>query len=105
MRIGRWNKYNENFTIKIQKVEIDFIEDDYILNGFYQDGSFIFLHWTALSNKQQLIVSKLLEKCKEGTYVITLSNPLQSNDYEVFVQDICLTSWGKTEFYFHEKIK
>jgi len=43
-RLGRWERSSERFTDRIQKVDVDFIEDDFILNGFYaDDATFIFL--------------------------------------------------------------
>jgi hypothetical protein len=104
-RLGRWERSSDRFTDRIQKVIVDFIEDDFILNGFYaDDATFIFLHWTALSHKQRMTVSDILAGCQEGTQVITFTHPIMGNNFEILVQDICLTSWGKTDFYCQEKV-
>ena len=73
-------------------------------NGFWTDGTCILLHWTAFSNEQQRIVASLLSSCQEGTYVISFTNPVPGEDFDILVQDTCVTSWGKADFFFQEKL-
>lgn len=104
LRQSRWNLLSDNFNKQLKEVEFEFIEDDFLLNGFWSEGTFIFLHWTAFSKDQRHTIAKLMASCEEGTHVITLTTPIPGNDFEVLVSDTCDTSWGKVEFFFQEKI-
>lgn len=67
-RMDRWNRFKESFSAHIQSVQVDWIVDDFILNEFWTDGSFLFLHWTAFSLQQRVKVSDVMSKrCIEGT--------------------------------------
>ncbi len=103
-RQGRWDLYADNFTQAMKEVIFEFIEDNFILSGFWTEATFVLLHWTAFSKEQQLAVSKLLSECAEGTQVITFTNPIPGDDFEVLIKDSCEVSWGKADFFFQEKI-
>jgi len=103
-RAQRFERYQDSYTEKIRNIIFDWIEDDFTLNGFYTDGTFILLHWTALSDAQQRAVGGMLAGCQEGTFVLSLTNPVPGNDFEVLVHDTCATSWGKADWYFQEKV-
>jgi hypothetical protein len=62
------------------------------------------LHWTAFNNEQQRTVAGLLAACVEGTYVVSFTNPIPGVDFEILVHDTCVTSWGKSDFFFQEKV-
>ena len=103
-RGSRWERFQNNYTEKIREIVFDWIEDDFMLNGFWTDGTFILLHWTAFSNEQRRTVAKLLGSCVEGTYVVSFTNPIPGEDFEILVHDTCVTSWGKSDFFFQEKV-
>lgn len=103
-RLSRWEKFSDNFTAAIKNVTIDFIEDDFLLSGFWNEGTFILLHWTAFNSEQRLRISSLLAACAEGTQVLSFTHPIPGDDFEVLIQDQCKTSWGLAEFFFQEKI-
>lgn len=88
----------------MQEIDIAWIEDDFTQNDFWAEATFIILHWTALESQQWGEVSEMMVKCVEGAHVITFTNPLNCEDFDLLLVDTCDTSWGKTEFYFHEKI-
>jgi hypothetical protein len=75
-RAGRWERFQGSYTEKMRNIVFDWVEDDFTLNGFWTDGSFILLHWTAFSNDQQRTVAKMLSACAEGTYVVSFTNPI-----------------------------
>jgi hypothetical protein len=100
----RWDVMKTNFTAKVRGTVFEWMEDDFIGNDYWTNGSFIFLHWTAFSTRQCAVITEMMCMCDEGAHVVTFTNPLQSTDFELLVRDICDTSWGKTEFYLHEKI-
>lgn len=104
-RLNRWNTYKKNFGNKIQEILVDFIEDDFLKNDSWtNDASFIFLHWTTFSSSsRQKMISHLL-KCQEGTHIITFTKPIEHELFIVLLSDTCDTSWGKAEFFFHEKV-
>eukprot|EP01039_Chlorochromonas_danica_P009562 gene9562-10569_t len=103
-RRPRWEKMRSNFTKKIQGITFEWIEDNFIENDFWTEGTFLFLHWTAFSYPCWKEVSQMMSNCVEGTQVITFTNPIDSPDFDLLLVDNCDTSWGKTEFYLHEKI-
>jgi hypothetical protein len=105
-RQARWNTYKTSFTNKIQETIIEFYEDDFIKNsGFWiKDGSFYFLHWTTFSLPLREKVTELLAQCQEGSHVITFTKPIEHELFVVLLSDTCDTSWGKAEFFFHEKV-
>ena len=103
-RAGRFERFSSSFTEKIRNIVFDWIEDDFTLNGFWTDGTFILLHWTAFSNEQMRATAKILSACQEGTYVISFTNPIPGDDFDILVHDTCVTSWGKSDFFFQEKL-
>lgn len=104
-RIARWEKILPKLTPTIQAVEFLWLEKDFMeKNDSWRDAAFIFLHWTGFNEAQRSLVAKLLDGCEEGTHVVTLTLPIPSDAFEVLVTDTCDTSWGKAEFFFHEKI-
>jgi hypothetical protein len=103
-RTARWERFQSSYTEKIRNIVFDWVEDDFTKNGFWTDGTFIFLHWTAFSNDQQRDVAKILSSCQEGTFVISFTNPIPGQDFLILVHDTCVTSWGKTDFFFQEKL-
>jgi len=96
--------FRPEFTSKIQDIQFEWTEDDVTETDFWAEATFICLHWTAMSANQLREISEMMCKCVEGTHVITFTNPLDSADFDLLLVDTCDTSWGKTEFYFHEKV-
>jgi hypothetical protein len=39
-RTGRWERFGDRFTEKIRNVVFDWIEDDFMLNGFWTVGEY-----------------------------------------------------------------
>lgn len=103
--MDRWERLQSNFSKRIKDINFDWIEDDFVINGFWNsDATFILLHWTAFNNDLIQATSRHLAGCQEGVHVLTFTHPIPGNDFEILIQDTCVTSWGKTEFYFQEKI-
>lgn len=103
-RQERWETMKSSFTQQAKIVEFDWIEDNFVLADFWQDASFIFLHWTAFSTEQREKVGKTMAKLKEGTQVVSLTNPIPGSDFAVLVEDQCETSWGQSKYFFQEKV-
>eukprot|EP01034_Spumella_vulgaris_P022184 gene22184-28294_t len=96
---------SEGFTQAMREVLFEFVQDDFVLNGFWTtEATFILLHWTALSTNQQATVGKLLSQCAEGTHVISFTTPIPGSDFVVLLRDHCEVSWGRAEFFFQEKV-
>lgn len=103
-RAGRWERFKGSYNERLREVIFDWIEDDFLLNGFWTVANFIVLHWTAFSNAQRRDVAALLATCAEGTYVVSFTHPIPGKDFEILVHDTCVTSWGKSDFFFQEKV-
>lgn len=104
-RLHRWNHYKTNFPQKIQNIEFEFKEDDFALNDSWSDSNFILLHWTTFSEDIRKTIIDSLEKCQEGTQIITFTYPIICPSYRILLKDTCDSSWGKAEFFFHEKVR
>eukprot|EP01031_Cornospumella_fuschlensis_P034291 gene34292-41504_t len=102
----RFDLIKSQLPPKVQNMQFEFIEDDFVENDYWTDATFIFLHWTALSPSQCREISTAMCKCVEGTHVITFTRPLldEHKDFDMLLSDTCDTSWGKTEFFLHEKV-
>jgi SAM-dependent methyltransferase len=105
-RMLRWEKMSQSFPSRIRNCKIEWIEDDFCVNTYWTDGSFIFLHWTAFPSTLKSKLSSYFCACSEGTHVVTFSSPLDDphGDFLLLLKDTCDTSWGKAEFFLHEKI-
>jgi hypothetical protein len=104
-RLHRWDRYSQNLSAKYKEMKIEFIKDNIFECDFYAtDASFIFLHWTAFTYQQKLLVSDILNLSKEGTICVTLTIQLMNDDYELLRVEKCETSWGITEAFIHEKM-
>jgi hypothetical protein len=90
-RAGRWERFQGSYTEKMRNIVFDWVEDDFMLNGFWTDGSFILLHWTAFSNDQQRTVAKMLSACAEGTYVVSFTNPIPGKRSRLRIVSALLT--------------
>lgn len=104
-RLTRWNTYKKQFNNKLQEILIDFMEDDFLKNDSWSnDGSFIFIHWTTFTLQSRQKVIEHLLKCQEGTHIITFTKPIEHELFILLCSDTCDTSWGKAQFFFHEKV-
>ena len=103
-RLKRWEGYKDNFTNKIKKIDIDWVEDDFLRQEYWTEATFLLLHWTTFSTEARLKVAKTISGCVEGTQVIAFTTPVPGDDFDILIHDFCDTSWGKTEFFVQEKI-
>ena len=45
-----------------------------------------------------------MAQCREGTLVISFTNPIPNSDFEILIKDSCDVSWGPAVFYVQEKL-
>jgi hypothetical protein len=87
-RMNRWNQLKESFPLHSKNTRVEWIADNFLLNDFWvKDANFIFLHWTAFSVPQREAMMQLLKGCGEGTVVISFTNPIPGDDFEVLLKD------------------
>ena len=103
-RASRWDIHKLGFTDQVKKTTFEWIEEDILVNSFWRDSSFLFLHWSAFSYQQRQTLASMMGQLNEGTQVISLTSPIPGDDFEVLVTDSCVTSWGKADYFFQEKI-
>jgi SAM-dependent methyltransferase len=103
-RMVRWNKYKTEMPTHYADITFGWTSADFLEAVTWIDATFIFLHWTAFSLPQRMLLADHLLKCAEGTFVISLTHAVPSNEFIVLVKDECTTSWGITDFYVQEKI-
>lgn len=87
--MNRWNHLKESFPAHSKKVEVEWSGENFLQNDFWvvPETGFIFLHWTAFNLRQRETIGQYLRGCKEGTVVITLTNPIPGEDFEVLIKD------------------
>jgi hypothetical protein len=102
--MGRWDQLSESFPVKTKATKIEWIEDNFAASKFWIEANFIVLHWTTFSESLRKQVTDILVGCAEGTHIVTFTHPIPHEKFEVLIKDTCDTSWGKAEFFFHEKV-
>jgi hypothetical protein len=45
-----------------------------------------------------------MAQCREGTLVISFTNPIPNSDFEILIKDSCDVSWGPAVYYIQEKL-
>lgn len=106
-RMVRWdNTVKINFPTDVKNTQMMWSNEDIFKSTVWHPSTFLFIHWTAFSNKQVSALSELLRVCGEGTHVITITHPIVNinDDFELLVKDECVTSWGDADFYVYEKL-
>ena len=103
-RIRRWDKFKEKLPRKQRDTFIDFIQDDITEATFWSDATFIFLHWTAFNIEQRESISNIMNLCKEGTIVVSVTHLVQNSAFMVLKEDKCEASWGTVNYYVQEKL-
>lgn len=103
-RLTRWNRLKEYFPNKQKSIEFEFHNLDFFSETFWTDSTIIFLHWTAFSKSQRLKLASIINDCKEGTMVISVTHPVPIDDFHILIRDKCETSWGQAEYFVQEKI-
>lgn len=103
-RMKRWDLFRRNMVPDIRDVLLTFIQDDLYENADWTRGTFLLLHWTAMSHEQRLSLSRQASQCSEGSFCIAFTYPLESSEWELLVRDACNTSWGTAEFFVQEKV-
>jgi len=103
-RMLRWTKLSENLTDKYKKVDIEWINDDFIESSYWIEATFILLHWTSFTKEQRLMVAETVKACSEGTIFVAFTQPIPNPDLEILITDTCETSWGETEYFVQEKL-
>mmetsp|Transcript_35553 Transcript_35553/g.36233 ORF Transcript_35553/g.36233 Transcript_35553/m.36233 type:complete len:396 (-) Transcript_35553:122-1309(-) len=105
-RVSLWgNMIGEEFIpSKIKDCVFEWIKDDFMETTTWTSATFLFLHWTAFSLSRRKTLITLLDRCAEGTFLVTLTHPIKKSKFELLVSDTCTVSWGKTTFFVYEKM-
>jgi len=106
-RMLRWDtKVKVSFPNEVKNTRMLWSNEDIFKSNAWHEATFVFIHWTAFSNKQVVALSELLRVCKEGTHVVTITHPITNinDDFELLITDECITSWGDADFFVYEKL-
>ena len=57
------------------------------------------MHWTAFNRDQLEVAGDVFAQLREGTLVISFTNPIPNPDYEILIKDAVEVSWGQAIFY------
>jgi SAM-dependent methyltransferase len=101
-KTNKWNQIKKQFPPEfVNKTAVRWRNDDILTTSDWADGTFYLIHWSSFTKPQRENISEKLSKCKDGTIVITFTQPLPDTYFEVLVEDICRVSWGETSFFVH----
>lgn len=105
-RKSKWASYMEDESMpeSIKRCDVAFINGDIFENIDWLQGSFIFIHWTAIPRLKLDKLFKKLERLAEGTICVAITNPIPNPSFEVILTGKILVSWGEAEYYLQEKI-
>ncbi len=102
---------NEKFVQKIMfmksfvKGNLLIIGDD-MFNSEFQGYGIIFITWTTFKDEtEKRLIAKLEKEVMQNAIVVTLSYPISSDYFELIEKKRILVSWGKSDAYFHRKVK
>ena len=91
-RTPRWLRFSEGFPPEINKVNFMWEQMDFLENPDpWADATFILLHWTAFNSAQLQLAGDVMSQCREGTLVISFTNPIPNSDFEILVKDRCVS--------------
>jgi len=84
----------------LQISDVEFIEDT-ILNADLGDARVVYIVPTTYSPDFFEEVNKKLLEVPAGSYIVSVSRPLQEEHYELIRKEIHLYSWGRSPVYYH----
>ncbi len=70
---------------------------------FIEQAQVIYLAWTCIEEEERAEVEQALVRVLPGTQVITISYPLQSQDFTLSFTSCVSFPWGEAEIFFHVK--
>lgn len=104
-RMPRWERFGFGFPAEVRKTEFIWEQDNFLENESpWMDATFILLHWTAFNSDQLKLAGDVMAQCREGTLVVTFTNPIPNSDFEILIKDSCEVSWGPAVYYVQEKL-
>ena len=99
-----WNKLKVKFPSEMKTIKIIWENENFLLNENWTNGTFIVLHWTALTQSTRKKMNEMMSYCQEGTMTVSFTYKIDNKDFELLVQDSCRVSWGETNFFVQIKI-
>ena len=104
-RMPRWERFSIGFPTDTRKIDMVWEQDNFLLNEVpWMDATFVLLHWTAFNSEQLKLAGDVMAQLREGTLVVTFTNPIPNSDFEILIKDSCEVSWGPAVFYVQEKL-
>jgi hypothetical protein len=99
----RWNELKGDFPEHIRNIKLVWENENFLIDDRWVNGTFLFLHWTALGPVNRKYLCGLMDYCQEGTMTVTFTHPIVNEDFEMLVQDTCRVSWGEVDFFVQMK--
>lgn len=103
-RFVRWDRIKEKLPTKMANIDFEWNHDDFIEAQYWVEATFIFLHWTCFTLAQRYQITETMTRCREGTIIVTISHSIPNPDFELLIKDSCDVSWGRADYYVHEKL-
>jgi len=100
----KWDKNKSIMPQRMQDIDFEWTQDNFLDSEYWLDGTFYLLHWASFSLEQRLRMSDIMAKCREGAICIALVQPISNPDWEILIKDTCKCSWGTCDAYIQEKL-
>ncbi|MEI7941556.1 MAG: hypothetical protein WCH76_00100 [Candidatus Riflemargulisbacteria bacterium] len=82
------------------------IVGDDMFNSEFLGYGIIFITWTTFKEEtEKKLIAKLEKEVMKDAIVVTLSYPINSDYFEQIDRIRVLVSWGRSDVYFHRKVK
>jgi hypothetical protein len=98
-----WNQLKSTFPEHIKTVKLVWENENFLVDDRWINGTFLLLHWTALTPSNRKHMCSLMDYCQEGTMTVSFTHPIVHDDFELLVKDTCRVSWGEVDFFVHIK--
>lgn len=89
--------YNNNL------IDIKFIEEDW-LNYNFNDADIIYIAATCLEDDTLILLKDKLSLLKKGTFIVTVTHPINADYIKILKKMYLPFSWGKAEVYISKVI-
>ena len=102
--LAEWEKNKENYPEASQEVEFEVIHGDG-LQGEWSDADVVFVHSTCFDDVLMTQIASQCEKLRKGALVITVTNPLRSEYFQMIEEAPLEANWGTSTAFIQRRYK
>jgi hypothetical protein len=101
----KWDKIKEMEDVSemTKKTQVDLINGD-ILNVDWSNADIVYAHSTCFHKNLMNLIGKRANLMKQGSFFITTSQKLPSDEWEILDKETYNMSWGTAEMFIYQRI-